>query len=258
MCDRKALPARPRREHAGTPRRATAATRRQGRRTQALAGRGSLHEAGDVHHLRGGRRVSGRRRGAAQRSAEAASARRRSALRRRDAPPGRRGPCSSACTGRTASRSARPGCTREPAQHRARDAVRQGAACATTQRRIARDPLPHAPRGACRVCAALQTGRSAGRQHAAGCAAGSPRTLRRGAATQRRGAAALGRTLLGSMVQNGKFSAGMVHLVSTLKSVLLPTFGMPQMPILRCDEKRPKMGFSTTSSFFLGGILLRC
>ena len=73
----------------------------------------------------------------------------------------------------------------------------------------------------------------------------------------RRGAAARERTLLGSMVQNGKFSAGMVHLVSTLKSVLLPTLGMPQMPILRCDEKRPKMGFSTTSSFFLGGILLR-
>ena len=39
------------------------------------------------------------------------------------------------------------------------------------------------------------------------------------------------RTWLGSMVQNGKFSAGMPILVRTLNSVLLPTFGSPTMPI---------------------------
>lgn len=38
-------------------------------------------------------------------------------------------------------------------------------------------------------------------------------------------------TWLGSMVQKGKFSAGIESFVSTLNSVLLPTFGMPTMPI---------------------------
>lgn len=37
-------------------------------------------------------------------------------------------------------------------------------------------------------------------------------------------------TLLGSMVQKGKFSAGMPIFVSVLKSVLFPTFGSPTMP----------------------------
>lgn len=37
--------------------------------------------------------------------------------------------------------------------------------------------------------------------------------------------------MLGSMVQNGKFSAGMPILESVLKSVDLPTLGMPTMPI---------------------------
>jgi hypothetical protein len=32
------------------------------------------------------------------------------------------------------------------------------------------------------------------------------------------------------MVQKGKFSAGMLHLVSVLYKVLLPTFGRPTMP----------------------------
>lgn len=38
-------------------------------------------------------------------------------------------------------------------------------------------------------------------------------------------------TLLGSMVQKGKFSAGALSLVSRLNSVLLPTLGRPTMPI---------------------------
>ena len=39
------------------------------------------------------------------------------------------------------------------------------------------------------------------------------------------------RTVLGSMVQKGKFSAGTVSLVRQLKRVLLPTLGRPTMPI---------------------------
>jgi len=42
-------------------------------------------------------------------------------------------------------------------------------------------------------------------------------------------------TLLGSMVQNGKFSAGMDTLPGVLKSVLFPTFGNPTIPI--CIKK---------------------
>lgn len=38
-------------------------------------------------------------------------------------------------------------------------------------------------------------------------------------------------TWFGSIVQKGKFSAGMPILVSTLNSVLLPTLGMPTIPI---------------------------
>ena len=38
-------------------------------------------------------------------------------------------------------------------------------------------------------------------------------------------------TLLGSIVQKGKFSAGMETLPSVLNSVLLPTLGSPTMPI---------------------------
>ena len=40
-------------------------------------------------------------------------------------------------------------------------------------------------------------------------------------------------TEFGSIVQKGKFSAGTVHLVSVLKSVLLPTFGSPTIPICK-------------------------
>jgi hypothetical protein len=39
------------------------------------------------------------------------------------------------------------------------------------------------------------------------------------------------RTWLGSMVQKGKFSAGMANFVRRLNVVLLPTFGSPTMPI---------------------------
>ena len=37
-------------------------------------------------------------------------------------------------------------------------------------------------------------------------------------------------TLLGSIVQKGKFSAGMPIFVSVLNRVLLPTLGKPTMP----------------------------
>ena len=39
--------------------------------------------------------------------------------------------------------------------------------------------------------------------------------------------------VLGSMVQNGKFSAAIAALVSALKSVDLPTFGRPTIPQLK-------------------------
>ena len=186
-------------------------------------------------------------RGAAQRGAAEARARRRCALRRRDAPPERRESCSLACTGRTASRSARPGCSRAPAKQRARRATRPVNALRWQRPSLAtaaiRGPARRERHAACR----RRSKRGAAR------AGSAPQAALQAALG--RNAAARGRTLLGSMVQNGKFSAGIVHLVSTLNSVLLPTLGMPQMPIFRCDEKRPKMGFSTTSSFFLGGIL---
>lgn len=61
---------------------------------------------------------------------------------------------------------------------------------------------------------------------------------------------------LGSMVQNGKFSAAAIWvLVSTLKNVDLPTLGRPTMPHFKLVPRRPMMtGFSSTTSFFLGGI----
>ena len=49
-------------------------------------------------------------------------------------------------------------------------------------------------------------------------------------------------TLLGSMVQKGKFSAGIDTLPRVLKRVLLPTLGSPTMPICNthmcgnCDD----------------------
>jgi len=46
-------------------------------------------------------------------------------------------------------------------------------------------------------------------------------------------------------------------LVIRLNVELLPTFGSPTMPILRWDENLPRMGFVTTSSFFLGGMVSR-
>ena len=68
------------------------------------------------------------------------------------------------------------------------------------------------------------------------------------------------RVLFGSIVQNGKFSAGIAQFVSALYNVDFPTFGMPTMPTFRLDENRPKdhgpRGSSSTASFFFGGILL--
>jgi len=59
------------------------------------------------------------------------------------------------------------------------------------------------------------------------------------------------------MVQKGKFSAGIASFVTMLKKVDLPTFGNPTIPILRWEEKRPRMGRSAgAASFFaLGGIV---
>ena len=54
---------------------------------------------------------------------------------------------------------------------------------------------------------------------------------------------------LGSMVQKGKFSAGMFMRVRMLKSVDLPTLGMPTIPILRCVLGRPSNTSSGAASF---------
>lgn len=66
------------------------------------------------------------------------------------------------------------------------------------------------------------------------------------------------RVLFGSMVQNGKFSAGIAQFVNALYKVDFPTFGMPTMPTFKLLEKRPNdhgpRGSSSTS-FFFGGIL---
>jgi len=44
-------------------------------------------------------------------------------------------------------------------------------------------------------------------------------------------------------------------LHSTLKKVLLPTFGTPTIPILRDVPNRPKyMGDCSSSTFFFGGM----
>jgi hypothetical protein len=58
------------------------------------------------------------------------------------------------------------------------------------------------------------------------------------------------------MVQKGKFSAGIDNFVTMLKKVDLPTLGNPTIPILRWEEKRPRMGRSAgAASFFaLGGL----
>lgn len=42
---------------------------------------------------------------------------------------------------------------------------------------------------------------------------------------------------MGSIVQKGKFSAGMPIFVSTLNSVLFPTFGSPTIPIYIVQDK---------------------
>ena len=44
------------------------------------------------------------------------------------------------------------------------------------------------------------------------------------------------------MVQNGKFSDGMPIFVSTLKSVDLPTFGKPTIPICESRQSQCKQG----------------
>jgi hypothetical protein len=59
----------------------------------------------------------------------------------------------------------------------------------------------------------------------------------------------------GSIVQNGKFSAGTLSLDKKLKVVDLPTFGNPTRPILNVLEDLPKRTFlAGPSSFFFGGI----
>ena len=53
-------------------------------------------------------------------------------------------------------------------------------------------------------------------------------------------------TLFGSMVQKGKFSAGMPILLSVLKSVLLPTLGKPTIPT--CAPKKLQQSRSLCGS----------
>lgn len=61
---------------------------------------------------------------------------------------------------------------------------------------------------------------------------------------------------LGSIVQNGKFSAATESLLSVLKRLLLPTLGNPTMPILRLFVDLPRITrFGASPSFFFGGIL---
>merc|ERR1719278_294490 len=65
---------------------------------------------------------------------------------------------------------------------------------------------------------------------------------------------------LGSIVQNGKFSAAAIDvLVRTLKNVDFPTFGKPTIPHFRFVLRRPMMAGRCSSScpFFFGGILRR-
>ena len=69
------------------------------------------------------------------------------------------------------------------------------------------------------------------------------------------------RVLFGSIVQKGKFSAGIAQFVRALYSVDLPTFGIPTMPTFKLDENRPNdhgpRGSSSTSFFFGGMCFLR-
>ena len=53
---------------------------------------------------------------------------------------------------------------------------------------------------------------------------------------RKRSSGTLTRAWLGSIVQKGKFSAGMPMRVRTLKSVDLPTLGRPTMPTWRGEE----------------------
>mmetsp|Transcript_14098 Transcript_14098/g.34765 ORF Transcript_14098/g.34765 Transcript_14098/m.34765 type:complete len:215 (-) Transcript_14098:9-653(-) len=71
----------------------------------------------------------------------------------------------------------------------------------------------------------------------------------------KRSSGTLTRAWLGSMVQKGKFSAGMPILLIVLNRVDFPTFGRPTIPILRFLLKRPRRGRSFSSSFFLGAIV---
>jgi hypothetical protein len=61
---------------------------------------------------------------------------------------------------------------------------------------------------------------------------------------------------LGSMVQNGKFSAAASLLVRTLKNVDLPTFGIPTIPTFRFVPTRPMSGFFSGASTFFGGMTI--
>lgn len=55
------------------------------------------------------------------------------------------------------------------------------------------------------------------------------------------------------MVQKGKFSAGIANFVRVLKSVDLPTFGNPTMPILRWEENLPRIDRSAGGFLRFGG-----
>jgi hypothetical protein len=65
---------------------------------------------------------------------------------------------------------------------------------------------------------------------------------------------------VGSMVQNGKFSAGTDIFPSRLKRVLLPTLGSPTIPMLTLFDGRPSNALgaelSAAALDFFGGIFL--
>ena len=62
------------------------------------------------------------------------------------------------------------------------------------------------------------------------------------------------RDSVGSIVQNGKFSAGTDILHIMLNVVDLPTFGSPTSPAFTWLPGRPRSTRGFSSSFFLGGM----
>mmetsp|Transcript_27168 Transcript_27168/g.90917 ORF Transcript_27168/g.90917 Transcript_27168/m.90917 type:complete len:243 (+) Transcript_27168:889-1617(+) len=72
--------------------------------------------------------------------------------------------------------------------------------------------------------------------------------------TSKRSSGTRTRDVVGSMVQNGKFSAGTLMPHSTLKVVDLPTLGRPTRPAETLLPGRPSIGLGSSPSFFLGAM----